>query len=149
MSTIVHRHPHGRGAVVEVHGQYRFLTRGMTDDEIAAKHDSIVAQHAAKSERHDGFNQMERAVDGFHIHGLAITEQGTDVRLILRVTTPEGSILKLDRVAPTVADLPSDAEIHTIVRAAAGDWLASQTELDNHVESVKAALGATMAEGRA
>lgn len=152
----IHHHPKGRGAIVDVHlggdswhGNYRFVTHGLTPEEIAAKHDAIVEHHRLKSERHAGFNRMDRNIEGFHVHGLAIVEQGTDVRLCLRVTTPAGTVLNLDRLAPTVADLPSDADIRRIVEIAASAWRERARESGVHVETVKTALGVTIIEGRA
>jgi hypothetical protein len=148
MSTIVRNYPHRRAAIVEIHatetrwhGHYRFSTEGMSPDAVRSKHDAILVHHQAKSARHEGFNRMDRMIDGFHVHGLAIVEQGTDVRLILRVTAPDGSILNLDRVAPTVADLPADSQIATIVRDAATVWIGRDDAADEHVADVKRVLG--------
>lgn len=148
MNITVHKHPTRNAAVVQVHatddswhGHYLFITTGMSPEQIKAEHDRIVAHHGAKSERHAGFNRLDRDVTGFHIHGLAIVEQGTDVRLVLRVTTPSGAVLRLDRIAPTVADLPSDVEIAAIVREAATAWLSRESGADGHVEDVKSILG--------
>lgn len=152
MSATVHQHPEHRSAVVDVHlredswhGHYRFSTHGLMAEEISAKHAAIVEHHRAKSERHDGFNRLNRIVampgaGDFHIRALAIDERGTDVRMILRVTAPDGSTLNLDRIAPGVGDLPSDAEIRSIVRDAAVAWLNRETASRGHVESVKAVL---------
>jgi hypothetical protein len=152
MSIKVHRHPKHAGAVVEVrmrddswHGHYVFSTVGLSDAEIAARHAEIVAHHRAKSERHEGFNALDRAVlvNGvrFHIHGLALVEQGTDVRLILRVTAPGGHVLKLDRVVSDVSKVPTDAEILDLVRVAAASWLAREREASDHVTGVRKILG--------
>lgn len=152
MSTHVRHHPSGN-AIVEIHatedswhGHYHFHTTGMTPQQIHEKHASIMAHHRAKSARHEGFNRLDRTVSmpgsgDFLIHALAIDEQGTDVGLIVRVTTPDGSVLNLDRVAPSVADLPSDAEIRTIASDAAAAWLNRKNITLRHVESVRTILG--------
>lgn len=117
----------------------------MSDDEIRTRRDELAAHHAAKSARHDAFNSLNRTLtvggQEFVIHGLGIDEQGSDVRLIIRVTTPDGSVLRLDVVAPTVAALPSDAQIVATARTAAETWIASRGDVRDHLDSVKQILG--------
>jgi hypothetical protein len=138
---VVHVSLHDEGAATHA----AFITAGMSEDGMRAKVAAIAAHHELKAARHRGFNLLQRFVDvdglAFFIHGLAIVEHGTDVRLVLRVRTPDGAMLTLDRMFPTAADVPGDDEIVELVKLSARAWLESRATAAEHFSSVRSALG--------
>jgi predicted RNA-binding Zn ribbon-like protein len=148
---------HGRPTtVVAMHlpdggwnGHYKFSADGMSPAEVQAKQDAIVAHHQAKAARLNGFRSIPQfqtiGKQAFEVR-VSIREQGTDVRLILRVC-PEGEAqIELDLVRPTVDALPTDAEISTMIAEAAAAWIADHQRAAVNVAAIESRLGLSVVE---
>jgi len=135
------------GSRNEWHGEYTFSSRGLTTAEITALRDRIAAHHTEKSKRMTGFQTLwgqaiKVAGADYRLTDCTIRgdEDARAVELTLRVAAPDGTVLYLDSMYPSVAALPSDAEILKIARDAAAARANEKKVAANHAASVEQLL---------
>lgn len=135
-------------SVVDIHtsdggwnGHYRFVATGMSQQEVAAKQAAMDSHHLAKAARLTGFRSFPQFVNGAELR-VSIIEQGqSDVRMVLRLFPASGERISLDRVYATVADIPTDAQIMSMVTDALAERTAATAAVNSHVASMGVALG--------
>jgi hypothetical protein len=126
--------------------QYAFETHDLDDAQIVAKHDEIVSYHAAKCARLRTMSRLPGAVvgGGYSIIDCTIWEKGEGcILLVLRLALGgklDGEIITADRQFPTIAQLPSDAEILQIAKDAAAVRASLADAASEHAKRISTLL---------